>query len=175
MTGSIRSFGTTVMLAGLTAMLAAQGAPKMDVKMGLWEMTTSMTIGGDMPGVDTSKMTPEQAARVQAAMASMSAKPMTSTQQTCLTKDKFEKGQMMADEKQNCKQTLVTNTAKAYDVKLECNQNGTVSTGTVHFEAPTANTVNGKISLQSVTQGKTMNMNGTITGKYLGADCGSVK
>ena len=175
MTASIRSFSTTVILAGLTAVLAAQGAPKMNVKMGLWEMTSTMSMSGDMPGVDTSKMTPEQAAQVKAAMAQMAAKPMTNTQKTCLTKEKFESGQMMAEEKQNCKSTLVTNTAAAYEVKVECSQNGTMTNGTYHFVAPSSDAVNGKINLQSTTQGKTMNMSGTITGKWLGADCGAVK
>jgi hypothetical protein len=171
MTASIRSFGTTVMLAGLTAVLAAQGAPKMNVKMGLWEMTSTMAMSGDMPGVDSSKMSPEQQAQMRAAMASMANKPTTT--QSCLTKEKFENGQMMA--KDNCKQTLVTNTSTAYDVKVECNQNGTMSTGTMHFEAPTPETVKGKFDMQSTTQGKTMNITGNITGKFVSTDCGKVK
>lgn len=173
MIGSRQTLGTTVMLAGLTVALAAQ-APKMNVKMGLWEMTSTMTMGGDVPGMpDTSKMTPEQQAQVKAAMASMQ-KP--TTQKSCLTKEKFESGHMMGDDKrQNCTQTVVANTATAYDMKVECNQNGTVSSGTMHFEAPTPGTVKGKMLMQSTGQGKTMTMNVTTTGKWLGADCGDVK
>lgn len=173
MTGSIRSLGTTVMLAGLTAVLAAQ-APKMNVKMGLWEMTSSMTMSGDMPGMDMSKMTPEQQERAKAAMAQMANRPMTNTSKSCLTKEKFENGQMMS--RDNCKQTLVTNSASSYDVKVTCTEaNNTVTNGTMHFEAPTPDTVNGKINMQSTTQGRTMTVAGTITGKWLGADCGNIK
>lgn len=173
MTGSIRSFSTTVMIAGLTAVLAAQGAPKMNVKMGLWEMTSTMSMSGDMPGVDMSKMTPEQQAQMKAAMSQMANKPETT--KSCLTKEKFENGQMMS-ERQNCKQTLVANTASAYDVKVECaEKDGTTTNGRFHFEAPTSDTVHGTIETTSVSRGRTMNMKGTITGKWLGADCGAVK
>jgi hypothetical protein len=40
-----------------TAVLLAQ-APSLDVKMGLWEMSMTSNAGGQMPAVDTSKMTP---------------------------------------------------------------------------------------------------------------------
>jgi hypothetical protein len=163
------------MLAGLTALLAAQ-APKMNVKMGLWEMTSTMQMGGDMPGMpDTSKMTPEQQAQVKAAMAAM-AKGMTNTTKSCLTKEKFENGELMADKEHNCKHTVLTNNATAYDVKVECTENAkTTTNGTYHFEAPTPETVRGKIDATSVSDGKTMKVAGTITGKWLGADCGDIK
>ena len=63
-------------------------AVKEQDSLGLWEITQSAGVGG-MPGVDTSKMTPEQLAQIQAMMsaAGSAARPT----KTCLTKEKLEK------------------------------------------------------------------------------------
>ena len=58
---SIRPLGTTAMIAGLTTALLAQGAPKISVKMGLWEVTSTTNMTGSVPMPDTSQMTPQQA------------------------------------------------------------------------------------------------------------------
>ena len=52
---------TSVAAAGL----AAAQSPNLDVKLGLWEITT-VTKGAGMPAMDTSKMPPEARARVEA-------------------------------------------------------------------------------------------------------------
>ncbi len=56
---SHRWLGTGLILASLTAVAFAQ-APALNIRMGLWEMTSTTNVGGEMPGIDTSKMTPEQ-------------------------------------------------------------------------------------------------------------------
>jgi hypothetical protein len=43
------------------------------------------------------------------------------------------------------------------------------------MEAPTSSTMKGTFTGAATMQGKTMKMNGTMTGKWLGADCGNVK
>jgi len=55
--------------AGKAGLVAAQtgSIPTLDVKLGLWEVTSASTRSG-MPTIDTSKMTPEQRARVEAAL-----------------------------------------------------------------------------------------------------------
>lgn len=169
----IRPIGTTVMLVGLGAAVLAQGpAPKVNIKMGLWELTTVMQMSGDAPMPDMSKMTPEQQAQMKAAMGSMMA-PRTTTNQTCMTKEKFEKGQF--DESKDCTHTITTNTASVLEMAVTCKQDQGVSKGTMHMEAPTSSTMKGTFTGAATMQGKTMKMNGTMTGKWLGADCGNVK
>src|SRR5438876_2644021 len=58
MTTSFRSLATALLCASLTAVLLAQ-APALNVKMGLWEITTTAKVGGQPPAIDTGKMTPE--------------------------------------------------------------------------------------------------------------------
>ena len=80
--------GTTAFTLSLTAVAVAQ-APALDVKMGLWELTSVSEVGGQMPGYDTSKMTADQKAKMDEAMKAIMGKH-TSTDTTCMTKEKFD-------------------------------------------------------------------------------------
>jgi hypothetical protein len=169
----IRPLGTTAMIAGLAATLLAQGAPKINVKMGLWEVTSTTNVTGNLPMPDTSKMTPEQAAAVQAAMGGMMG-PHTTTTKQCMTKEKFDQG-MLTDQK-NCKTTIATNTATVLEVQMTCDQGrGGKMTGVMHFEAPTPETMAGTFKGSTSMGTQTMNITGTYAGKWVSADCGSVK
>ncbi len=168
MTRIFRSLGTPLMLVGLTAVLAAQ-APKVKVSLGLWEMTSTSTLSGDMP-MDMSKITPEQQAQMKAMMAGMMNKPMVNTSQNCLTKEKFEKGDFGDMDKDKCKQTVLTNDGTTYAFKEECTGDQAMS-ATFTMTAPTPTSLTGKFEGTVSQQGKTMKINGTMVGKYLGADC----
>jgi hypothetical protein len=169
---SLRPLGTTAMIAGLTAALLAQGAPKIDVKMGLWEVTSTTSMTGNVPMPDTSKMTPQQAAAVQAAMSGMMG-PHTSTIKECLTKEKFDQG-MLTDQK-NCKTTITTNTATVLEVQMACDQGQGTMTGLLHFEAPSPAVIAGTFKGTATMGAQTTNITGTYAGKWTSADCGSVK
>jgi hypothetical protein len=169
----IRPLGTTAVIAGLTATLLAQGAPKINVKMGLWEVTNTTNMTGNVPMPDTSKMSPQQAAALQAAMGGMMG-PHTTTTKECLTKEKFDQG-MLTDQK-NCKTTIATNTATVLEVQLTCDQGrGGKMTGVMHFEAPTSDTMAGTFKGTAAMGTQTMDITGTYAGKWTSADCGSVK
>src|SRR2546423_271013 len=47
-----RIFATALLTASIVAIAFAQ-APALDVKMGLWEVTSTTNIGGQMPAIDT--------------------------------------------------------------------------------------------------------------------------
>jgi hypothetical protein len=169
----IRAIGTATLITGLAAAVLAQGVtPKVNVKMGLWEMTTSSQMTGDIPMPDTSKMTPEQQAQMKAAMGAMMG-PRTATTKTCMTKEKFEKGEF-TDQK-NCQNVITTNTSSVLEMQISCTQGQDKTTGQMHMEAPTPETLKGTFSGSAVMSGKTMKMSGTTTGKWIGADCGTVK
>ena len=74
--------------AALLAQARAQN-PALNVRMGLWDPASTMNIGGDMPGVDMTKMTPEQKAHMQAMMQNMMGAHPT-TVKSCLTPQKFD-------------------------------------------------------------------------------------
>ena len=168
-----RWLGTGLILASLTAVGFAQ-APALNVKMGLWEMTSTTTIGGEMPGIDTSKMTPEQKKRMEAAMQGAMGQHQTVTK-TCMTKEKFNDSNFMSngpDDK--CKQVLTTNTATTLEGKVSCTGERTMS-GEMHVEAPTPTAFTGTMKMNAVDRGRTMVVDIKMAGKWLGADCGDVK
>ncbi len=45
----------------------------------------------------------------------------------------------------------------------------------MHIDALSPTNFKGTFKMSETDQGKTMNVNGTMTGKWLGADCGTVK
>jgi hypothetical protein len=158
----------------LSAIALAQ-APVLDVKMGLWEISSTMNIGGEMPMMDTSKMTPEQKAQMEAAMKSMMG-AHTNTQKTCVTREKFDKSAFMGDDQpgMTCKQTVSTNTRSVLDANVVCTGERP-RTMQVHVDALSSTTFKGTMKSTSNEQGKTFTLDATMSGKWLSADCGTVK
>jgi len=169
-----RWIGGMLFSIGLGVVLVAQ-APALDIKMGLWEITTTSSMGGEIAGIDTSKLSKEQAAKMQEAMKAMMASH-TDTSKTCMTRDKFEKeGLLMnADEKAKCKQTINTNSKSVLDMNLACTGDQ-ARTGHAHFEASSPSAFSGTMKFAQTEGGKTMNVDMQMSGKWLGADCGTVK
>ena len=166
-------FGAVIVAMSLAAALSAQ-APLIDVKLGLWEMTSVSKMSGDMPKMDTSKMPPEQRAQIEQALkAAMSSH--TSTDKSCVTKETLEKSMFMGDQtKDNCKQVLTVNTKTTLEATITCTGQ-TPMTGKVRFDAISPTSVKGTItSVGTTPQGK-MNIDIAMTGKWLGADCGTTK
>jgi len=166
--------GAMVFAATTATVLFAQ-PPALDVKMGLWEVTSTTDIGGDMPPVDTSKMTPQQKAQVEQAMKSVMGSH-TNTTKSCMTREKFEKESFMTGNQpgQNCKQTLTTNTRSAFDATVVCTGEHPMK-GQMHIDALSSTSIKGNFKAATTEQGRTMNVTATLTGKWLGADCGSEK
>ena len=114
-----RTLLSSVALIGLSAVLVAQ-APALDVKLGLWENTIVTNMGG-APPVDTSKMTPEQAAKIAAAMKGLMGE-RTMTDKTCVKKEDLAKDSFMLPHESGmtCTRTITTNTRSAYVADVTC-------------------------------------------------------
>ncbi len=179
MTTPSRPFGSALLVVFATAALLAQTpAPKpaLNVRMGLWETTSTMNIGGDMPGVDMSQMTPEQKAHMQAMMQNMMG-AHTTTVKSCLTRQKFDEDTFMTqkDPDMKCEQKITTNTATTLEITETCTGDRP-TTMHIHFTAASPTSVQGTVkTTTAATAGHAMNMDGTITSKWLSADCGDVK
>lgn len=168
-----RCVAAVLVSASLAVVVCAQSAG-LDVKLGLWEITQSAGVGG-MPGVDTSKMSPEQLAQIQAMMsaAGLQAHPM----KTCLTKEKLEKETyaliMASPGNSHCKQKLTTNTSSALDGTVECR--GSESPSQLHVEAASPTSIKGSIETTNTMRGRSMTTTMNVTGAWVGADCGKIK
>ena len=175
MASRARRFAIALLSVSIMTVVFAQ-TPALDVRMGLWEVTSVMKTAGDLP-FDTSKLTPEQKAQIEAAMKNQMGQPQTTVQKNCMTKEKFEKSIFMADSPgMTCKQTLTTNTRSTIEGREVCTgTDNTSMTIQMHMDAQSQTAVKGTVKASAVTNGKTITSDGTMTAKWLGADCGNTK
>ncbi|MGB6946429.1 MAG: DUF3617 domain-containing protein [Bryobacteraceae bacterium] len=144
----------------------------LDVKAGQWETTLNGQTSGMPPIPDEvlNRLTPEQRARMQAAMQARGAKATVS--KGCLTKDQLDKPFDLGDQNTKaCTRTLVTSSGSRQEIRLDCNRQGTKSTGTIKLEAVNSENVKGSMLMTMTNAEHTMNMNYTFAAKWIGPAC----
>ena len=159
-----------------TAVQAAEYT-KPNIKPGLWEVSVTPKMSGEMPIPEEqlAKMTPEQRARLEAAVKNAGAKPHFYKE--CMTPEKIAKGFEMdrgADEA-SCKRNIISSTASELTLHDECNDTKRKSSTDVHFEIKGGTQMNGKVHIVVTQSGKSMTVDSTLTGKWLASSCGAVK
>jgi hypothetical protein len=166
---------------GGAAMALTQAAeiPQLNVKLGLWEIATHPQVSGNLPITDEQlqKMPPEQRAKFEAAMqAALARGAQPRMFKECMTAEKRSRGfNAGTDQSKNCQTILVTNTPSEFESHRECStEDGKQSTG-VHFRIVSSDHVSGTVNTLISKGAKTMTVNSTMEGKWLGADCGGVK
>jgi hypothetical protein len=71
---------------------------------------------------------------------------------------------------------VVSSSSSELTLHDECNNKNQKTVSDVHFEVSSGTQMRGKINIvMSSPSGKTMKVNSTLQGKWLGASCGSVK
>jgi hypothetical protein len=152
--------------------LVAQ-TPTPNVRLGLWEMSMTVDMGGAMSGIDMSKMTPEQQAMAGAMMRGRGMAPMQ--MKTCMTAEKLAKAGVVPDRPgQTCTSKVLKSSATTLDYIQTCT-GSMPSTSEMHVEAasPTSITVTGKTTTTMRGQAQTATL--SMTGKWVGQACGDVK
>lgn len=169
MTLASRFLAATFLLAGATLPLAAQKSP-LNVKPGLWEMTVQLDMAGALPGVDTSKMPPEQKAKIEALMAAQTNKPHVV--KSCVTQEELDKYQLNeAHKESSCKTTVTKSSPTLVEMTQTCT-GPAAGTREARIEAPTTTVMK---MVSKVTSGRGAGTTINMSGKWLGADCGDEK
>ena len=174
----LRTFqlGALVLVAGAALLHAQVINVALNVKLGLWELTSTSETSG-MPPIDTSKMTPEVRARIEAALKARGGTPSSPiVRRDCLTKEKLA-NYAFQDPQANdssCKRTIVTNTATLMEMHIEC-AGGRKMTGDFRVEVVAPDTVKMTTKMASGEGAQVMNINGTMNGRWVSASCGDVK
>jgi hypothetical protein len=167
--------------ASLAISVIAQAADfvKPNIKPGLWEVTNSPQVTGDMPISEDqlAQMTPEQRARLEAAMkAGMASANKPRTYKECMTPEKIARGfDIDKGEGKSCKRKIVSSTPTELQLHDECDSTERKTVSDVHFQVKGGTQMTGKINVVMSSGSKTMTVNSLVQGKWLGADCGSVK
>jgi len=150
----------------------------LNIRLGLWEMTTTGETSGvpPIPPEVLQRMTPERRARAEAAIAArMARRDKPEVRKQCVTKENLEEGfNPKNSSSQGCHTTITSSSAQVMEMKQECTGQQKF-TGTFHFEAPTPVTVVGKYEMVMSAGPNTMTMKMNMNGKWLAADCGNLK
>jgi len=169
-------------LVGATMLVAhaAQETAHLNVKLGLWEMMMNPKISGDVPSIPEEQlqnMTPEQRAKVQAAMQGMMAnlgKPKRMKE--CMTPERLAKGfNTGAEDGNNCKTTVVKNSGSEFESTQQCSDAQGNRQSKLRISALSSDHIQGSVHSDMSRGGKGMTFDATVEGKWLGADCGTVK
>ena len=175
-------------MAGLSAMLFAGAAEtarpadpiKLNIKLGLWEIATQANISGAPPIPEDSlaKMSPEQRARMQAAIqASMAdvAKPRLAKH--CVTQEKVAQGFNLdrQHDSATCQKKLLTNTATELQLTETCPEDNGSTSIDEHIQVSGSDQVAGTVHFVKTSGGKSMTVDSTIKGQWLAASCGDIK
>lgn len=166
------------------ALLAADKPIPLNLKEGLWEVTTTHSMTG-MPGVppDTlAKMSPEQRARFEEMMKQKGiGGPTTDVTKSCVTREKIEKDMAFADERKDCTRTVVNSSPSHFEMKFHCERNKSKdehkfdSDGTFVVDLVGSDSAKGTSHIVANSNGHNITMDFTFTSKYLGPACGDVK
>jgi uncharacterized protein DUF3617 len=173
----------TLLSLALFPLLAVAANDHINIKPGLWEVTTTTDTSG-VPG-----LTPEQKAQMDAARAKMPpemrAKMEAARKQqgaphvsrSCVTKEDLDKPMSFdagkADDK--CTRSLVKSTSTVQEVHVDCTLGARKSSGTFHIEAPTPTAWTGTMDTTVSGSGSDIKLHTNVSGKWLGAACGDVK
>lgn len=169
------------LFAALAVALLANAADtvKLNIKPGLWEIASESQIDGapSLPEEQLSRLTPDQRARIEAAMQSSmaeAAKPHLAKH--CLTPEKIARGlDINHRDDSRCEKKIVTNSGSEMEVTEKCAENDGSTLLDEHFQLGGSESVNGTVHVVRTSGAKTMTINSTVHGKWLGASCGDIK
>ena len=158
--------------AGLLVPLAVSAAEPLEVKTGLWEITTATQTHG-MPQIAAdllSKMTPEQQAQMAAMLGQREGgKPKEHKSEECVTREDLEKP-FHPDSEDKCETNIVKSTSTTQDISVSC-EGDHPSSGKMHVEATSPESMKGTLELAFAGGENPLTINSTINGRWLGPAC----
>lgn len=159
-----------IIFTGLLLPLLVLAADRLNVRTGLWEITTSTVTQGtpQIPADVLAKMTPQQRAQMEAAFASRAAAgPHVNTTRDCITEEDLTKPFYREKE---CSAKIVKNTATSQEIDVVCAGEHS-NTGKMHINTPTPESMNGTMELRMSGGEDAMVIKTQLKGRWLGASC----
>ena len=162
-----------ILAAGLAALPAALGHADelaLNVEPGLWEMTSTPHMSGDIP--DAANLTADQRAKLEAALGKTMA---PRRYRECMTPEKlqhaFDQPQTGASK---CERTILVNSTTEMQMHVDCTDVQGTHQMTVKVQAPNPEAIAGTMNLVTTRNGKTFTIVNNLEGKRVAADCGGV-
>lgn len=160
-------------LPAVLPLLVAAAEP-LDVKLGLWEITSETRMSGmpPLPRGLLAQMTAEQRAALQAALKAQAAgEPIRDTSQQCVTREDLE-NPFNGAELEHCERTVVSSSRTRQEFRLVCTGKRP-GEGSFRIDTPTPESMTGEFELK-VSDGtdNTMTITSRMEGKWLDGECG---
>jgi hypothetical protein len=168
---AVGMLGASLAVRSLSAPLA------LHVNVGLWQITSSSVTSGmpPMPPEVLAHIPPERRAQAMASMrAGMGSQ--THTMQNCVTQKELDRPfrPMTSPPDTKCTETLASASSTMQDVRYTCTGKHPMD-GRFQFQAPSPGTIKGQMTMNIGTGSQAMHINSSISGRWLGASCGSIK
>jgi hypothetical protein len=153
-------------------------APTLDLKPGLWEISSTGTMTGPppIPPEVLDSMPPQKRAQAEAAMqAAMAHANAPQVVRNCVTEDQLRHGFDVFERRNpSCQRTVVANSPSLLAVHEDCP--GALSmVGDFRFTAIDRETMKGDVNVVTGSGAHTTTMTRSLQGKWLGTECGDVK
>lgn len=173
---------TSLLLAAATLAFTA-GAFAQTTKPGLWEITNKMqSSSGEMEKAmanmekQMASMPPEQRKQMQDMMAKQGMSMGSGggmTMKMCVTKEMAERNELPQQQQGDCKTTRSPASGSTVKFSYTCAQPPSSGEGVMTFNGDTGYTM--KMNTTTTVKGKPEKMTMDATGKWLSADCGTIK
>jgi Protein of unknown function (DUF3617) len=169
---------TGLILTSSVAVWAADKVQPLNVKAGLWEVTTIVTTSGELPipAALLEKLTPEQRARIKDRIDARKSEPARTTiKEQCLTRKQLDSGIPFSPDRKSCTRTVLTSTGSKVDVRVECLDQGIKTDGIFQVEALSSGNVKGAVSFSATGGDGAINSTSIFTAKWIGPSCSPTK
>jgi len=168
---------TTVWGLILSASVGAQTADKgqaLNLKLGLWEVTTTVMSAGEMPipaGV-REKLAPEQRARLEERIkASKADAAKTTIKKQCLTKTQLARRFPFRPDAGSCTWTVLASTNRKVEMRGECVEQGFKREARLRIEAPSEKQAEGSLQFLTNSEISAPATTSTFKAKWVGPLC----
>lgn len=152
---------------------AAHAPTPLNVKTGLWEVTT--TAPSDdvvLPAAVLQKLTPEQRARLEERMKALSADPAKpSITKQCLTRLELERGMPFYPVQKSCRWTVLTSTRSTVEIRGVCVSQGTKTERRLHIQALSPEEAEGSIQCFTKGDNRSPATISALRAKWIGPEC----
>jgi hypothetical protein len=164
-----------------SAVLPAEDIKPFDVKLGLWETTSTTEMSGmampampQIPPDALSRMPPEQRARVEAMMKGRGGSPHSATVKSCITKDTLARAGAFGQSDKSCTTKVVSSTGTRQVIQMDCTRDNNHMTGDMTIDRVDPEHVKGSSVIKAEGE-HAISMKSTFETKWLSTDCGDVK
>jgi len=161
-------------LALSTATWAVDTVQPLELKTGLWEVTTTVSTSLDLPipAAILEKLTPEQRARIEERMkASKADSGKTTVKRECLTRKDLERGVPFRPAQKSCSWAVINSTSSQVEMRGYCVDQGVKMEGTLRIEVLSPEAAEGSVQFSTNGENATPGLTSTFKAKWIRPRC----